>query len=259
MTDTTQRVALVTGASRGIGAAIAEQLVADGLYVIGTATSAAGAEKITQALGGSSNRAGHGHGHGQVLNLSDADSIEACVADIKTAQTDNTVPGPVTVLVNNAGITQDNLMLRMKPAEWDAVINTNLTGVYRLTQGLLRPMMKARWGRIVNVTSVVGVMGNAGQANYAAAKAGLIGFTKSIAREFGSRGITANAVAPGFIETDMTAELSDEQRSMLLNQLALGRLGQTEDIAAAVSFLASENAGYITGNTLHVNGGMLMV
>lgn len=244
--DITQpRVALVTGASRGIGSAIAAKLISDGCYVIGTATTEQGANQLSGAWGE--------NGHGIQLNLGDPDSIKACVESLKTA------PAPVTILVNNAGITRDNLTLRMKPDEWNEVINTNLGGVFQLTQALMRPMMKARWGRIINITSVVGVMGNAGQANYAASKAGLIGLTKSLAREFGSRGITVNAVAPGFIETDMTAELSDDQRSMLLQQLALGRLGSADDIAAAVGFLASDGAGYITGDTLHVNGGMLMV
>lgn len=247
MTDnkTEQRVALVTGASRGIGAAIAAKLLNDGHYVIGTATSEAGAEKLSAQWGD--------NGHGLPLNLGSEASIAECLAALKNA------PSAVTIVVNNAGITRDNLTLRMKPDEWHDVINTNLSGVFQLTQGLMRPMMKARWGRIVNITSVVGVMGNAGQANYAAAKAGMIGLTKSLAREFGSRGITANAVAPGFIETDMTAELSEDQRSMLLQQLSLGRLGCADDIANAVSFLTSEGASYITGDTLHVNGGMLMV
>lgn len=242
--ETSQRLALVTGASRGIGAAIADQLLADGCRVIGTATSTAGAESISARLGD--------NGKGVVLNMSDAESIKACVAELSDESL------PVTILVNNAGITRDNLMLRMKVEEWQEVINTNLTGVYQLTQALIRPMMKAKWGRIINVTSVVGLTGNAGQANYAAAKAGLIGFTKSVAREFGSRGITANAIAPGFIETDMTAELTADQREAMLQQIALGRLGAATDIAAAASFLASESAGYITGDTLHVNGGMLM-
>lgn len=239
------RTALVTGASRGIGATIAKELAAQGHRVIGTATSQAGADAITDAL-----KSFDEPGLGIVMNLSSADSIAECVQSLKNES--------ITILVNNAGITRDNLMLRMKADEWNDVINTNLTGVYTLTQALIRPMMKARWGRIINITSVVGIMGNAGQANYAAAKAGLIGFTKSIAREFGSRGITANAVAPGFIETDMTAELSEEQRTAMLQNIALGRLGQTDDIAAAVSFLASDSAGYITGNTLNVNGGLLM-
>jgi 3-oxoacyl-[acyl-carrier protein] reductase len=243
-----QDIALVTGASRGIGRAIAEQLAKGGATVIGTATSDAGAQGITEWL-----KAGNYKGRGLVLNVADAAACEAALKDIEAKE------GAVTVLVNNAGITRDNLLLRMKAEEWDEIMNTNLASVFRLSKGVLRGMMKARRGRIVNIASVVGVMGNAGQANYAAAKAGIIGFSKSLAREVGSRNITVNVVAPGFIATDMTAKLPAEQQQLLSNQVALGRLGSPEDIAHAVAFLASPQASYITGETLHVNGGMYMV
>ena len=237
-------IALVTGASRGIGAAIAAALAAAGATVIGTATSEGGADAIGKALGG--------NGRGIVLNIADDASVEAALKDIQANE------GAPTILVNNAGITRDNLLMRMKPEEWDEVIATNLTGVYRLCKGCLRGMMKAKKGRIINIASVIGVMGNAGQSNYAAAKAGIIGFSKSLAREIGSRNITVNVVAPGFIDTDMTRVLADEQRGAMLAQVPLGRLGESEDIANAVLFLASAAAAYVTGETLHVNGGMLM-
>lgn len=243
-----QDIALVTGASRGIGRAIAEQLAKGGATVIGTATSEAGAQGITEWL-----NAGNFKGRGIVLNVADAAGSEAAMRDIEAKE------GAVTILVNNAGITRDNLLLRMKAEEWDEIMNTNLASVFRLSKAVLRGMMKARRGRIISIASVVGVMGNAGQTNYAAAKAGIIGFSKSLAREVGSRNITVNVVAPGFIATDMTAKLPAEQQQQLTNQVALGRLGSAEDIAHAVAFLASPQASYITGETLHVNGGMYMV
>ena len=237
-------VALVTGASRGIGAAIAAALAGAGATVIGTATSDSGASAIGDTLGE--------QGRGMVLNIADEDSVEAALKDLQSNE------GAPTILVNNAGITRDNLLMRMKPEEWDEVISTNLTGVYRLCKGCLRGMMKAKKGRIINIASVIGVMGNAGQSNYAAAKAGIIGFSKSLAREIGSRNITVNVVAPGFIDTDMTRILPEEQRNAMLAQVPLGRLGESEDIANAVLFLASQAAAYVTGETLHVNGGMVM-
>lgn len=237
-------VALVTGASRGIGAAIAAVLAGAGATVIGTATSEGGATAISAALGD--------HGRGIVLNIADDDSVEAALKDVQSKE------GTPTILVNNAGITRDNLLMRMKPEEWNEVIATNLSGVYRLCRGCLRGMMKAKKGRIINIASVIGVMGNAGQSNYAAAKAGVIGFSKSLAREIGSRNITVNVVAPGFIDTDMTRVLPEDQRAAMLSQVPLGRLGEGEDIANAVLFLASRAAAYVTGETLHVNGGMLM-
>lgn len=243
-----QDIALVTGASRGIGRAIAEELARAGATVIGTATTEQGAQGISQWLS-----AGGYKGRGLVLNVADAASTEAALKDIEAHE------GAVTVLVNNAGITRDNLLLRMKAEEWDEILNTNLGSVFRLSKAVLRGMMKARRGRIINIASVVGVMGNAGQTNYAAAKAGIIGFSKSLAREVGSRGITVNVVAPGFIATDMTAKLPAEQQQQLIANVALGRLGEARDIAHAVAFLASPHAGYITGETLHVNGGMHMV
>ena len=242
-----QTIALVTGASRGIGKAIAEALGAQGMTVIGTATSERGAEAISKSLAAAGIA-----GTGMCLNVSDDASVEAVVKAIGEQF------GTITVLVNNAGITRDNLLMRMKPEEWDSVINTNLTSLYRVCKACLRPMMKAKTGRIVNIASVVGVSGNAGQTNYAAAKPGMIGFTKSLAQEVGSRGITVNAVAPGFIDTDMTRELPDAQREALLSAIPLARLGQPEEIAAAVAFLASDAAGYVTGETIHVNGGMYM-
>jgi 3-oxoacyl-[acyl-carrier protein] reductase len=239
--------ALVTGASRGIGNAIALALAGAGAKVIGTATSAEGAAKFTAEL------SSHGYnGRGAVLNVGDPASIEALMAELDTA---GEMP---TLLINNAAITRDNLLLRMKPEDWDQVINTNLTSVFRLSKACLRRMMKERRGRIVNLTSIVGLTGNPGQANYSAAKAGLLGFTKSLAKEIASRGITVNAVAPGFIDTDMTRALSEEQRTALSAQVPAGRLGSPADIAAAVLFLCSPGAGYITGETLHVNGGMYM-
>ena len=237
-------VALVTGASRGIGAAIAKALLAAGATVVGTATTQAGADRISAELGGKA--------RGIVLDVSDDESVQAAIKDLQLHE------GSPTILVNNAGVTRDNLLMRMKDAEWSDVIATNLTGTYRLCKACLRGMMKARKGRIVNIASVIAVMGNAGQANYAASKAGMIGFTKSLAREIGSRGITVNVVAPGFIDTDMTKVLSDEQREGMLAQVPLGQLGAADDIANAVVFLASAGGAYITGETLHVNGGMLM-
>jgi len=238
------QVALVTGASRGIGVAIASALAACGATVIGSATSAEGAEAISAALGDS--------GRGVVLDIASDESVAAVFAELKSGE------GGPTIVVNNAGITRDNLLLRMKTDEWESVLSTNLSGVYRVCKACLRGMMKARHGRIINIASVVGVMGNPGQANYAAAKAGIIGFSKSLAKEVGSRNITVNVVAPGFIDTDMTRVLPEDQRATLLGQVPLGRLGEAEDIAGSVVFLASDAAAYITGETLHVNGGMLM-
>ena len=241
------QVVLVTGASRGIGQAIALTLGAAGARIIGTATSEQGANAFGALL------SSHGcNGHGAVFEAGSAASVDALMDQLESAGE------RPTILVNNAAITRDTLLLRMKPEDWDAVINTNLTGVFRLSKACVRHMMKARHGRIVNVTSVVGLTGNAGQANYAAAKAGLLGFTKSLARELGSRGITVNAVAPGLIDTDMTRALSEEQRQALFGQIPLGRLGTPADVAAAVLFLVSPQAAYITGETLHVNGGMYM-
>lgn len=240
-------VALVTGASRGIGREIALALAKAGARVIGTATTVEGAAALTGGL------ASHGYnGRGATLDVSDAGSIDALMGELDAA---GEMP---TILVNNAAVTRDMLLLRMKPEDWDRVITTNLTSVFRLSKACLRRMMKERRGRIVNLTSVVGLTGNPGQANYAAAKAGILGFTKSLAREVASRGITVNAVAPGFIDTDMTRSLTDEQRAGLLTQIPIGRLGQAADVAAAVLFLASPQASYITGETLHVNGGMYM-
>lgn len=234
-------VILVTGASRGIGRAIAERLARDGAKVYGTATSDAGAEAITKALA-------EWGGEGCKLDVKDAVACEALIDTL----------GGLTVLVNNAGVTRDTLLLRMKDEDWSEVLETNLTSIFRLSRMVLRGMMKARHGRIISIGSVVGTMGNAGQANYCAAKAGLVGFSKSLAREIGSRGITVNVVAPGFIETDMTSELGEDTRKALLGQIPLQRLGNPADIASAVAFLASREAGYITGETLHVNGGMVM-
>ncbi len=241
------KLALVTGASRGIGQAIALELAKQGATVVGTATTEQGATGISQALA----QAG-AKGAGRVLDVRDAAQADALVASLQKEF------GDIAILVNNAGITRDNLALRMKDAEWDDVLDTNLKAVFRLSRAVMRGMMKARWGRIVNITSVVGASGNAGQANYAAAKAGVVGLTKSLARELGSRGITVNCVAPGFIDTDMTRALAEAQRSALLAQIPLGRLGEPADIAAAVAYLASPAAGYITGCVLHVNGGMYM-
>lgn len=241
------QVALVTGASRGIGAAIAQALGKQGATVIGTATTQSGAEQIGAAL----QQAGV-QGTGLALDVNDSAQIEVVLKQIAEQY------GDIAILVNNAGVTRDTLLMRMKEEDWDAVLSTNLKSVFRLSQAVLRPMMKARYGRIINISSVVGHSGNAGQTNYAAAKAGMTGFTKSLAQEIGSRGITVNCVAPGFIDTDMTRELPEDQRTRLQQQIPLGHLGKVEDIAAAVAFLASPMAGYITGETLHVNGGMYM-
>jgi len=240
------QVALVTGASRGIGRAIALQLAGHGLKVIGTATTDAGAQSITDAL------AAFSGSRGLCLNVNDGPGVDAAIDAIVKEH------GALHVLVNNAGITRDMLSMRMKDDDWDAVIDTNLKAVFRTSRAAIRPMMKQRYGRIINITSVVGASGNAGQANYAAAKAGVAGMTRSLARELGSRGITVNCVAPGFIETDMTKKLSEQQTGLLMAQIPLGRLGQAADIAHAVAFLASPQAGYITGAELHVNGGMFM-
>ena len=240
----TKQIALVTGASRGIGKAIAEKLTEDGFFVVGTATSDEGADSISTYLGN--------NGKGLKLDVADSDSITAVIKTI------NDQFGIPTVLVNNAGITRDNLLMRMKDDEWNDIISTNLTSVFRMSKAVLRGMMKVKSGRIINISSVVGFTGNAGQANYAAAKAGMIGFAKSMAKEVGSRNITINTVAPGFIDTDMTRELSDEIKDTLLSSIPLNRLGKGKEIAHAVAFLASAGAGYITGETIHVNGGMFM-
>ena len=241
------KIALVTGATRGIGKAIAAELSAQGAIVVGTATSESGAASIKNALVAAGNT-----GTGIVLNVSDSESIKKAYDFI----TEN-YEAP-SIVVNNAGITKDNIMLRMKDEEWDDVINTNLTSIYRVTKAALRAMTKARWGRIVNITSVVGSMGNMGQANYAATKAGAEGFSRALARELGSRSVTVNCVAPGFIDTDMTRELSEEQREIMLRQIPLGRLGAADEIAALVTFICSDAAAYITGETVHINGGMYM-
>ena len=240
-------VVLVTGASRGIGRAVARSFAAEGRRVIGTATTTAGADAIRAALADYPEP-----GRGAMLDVGDQDSVDALFASLGES---GDIPG---VLVNNAGIARDGLLARMKPESWDEVISVNLGGIYRMCRAALRPMMRARAGRIVNVTSVVGITGNAGQTNYAAAKAGIAGFSKSLAREVASRGITINTVAPGFIDTDMTRELSEEQRERLQSEIPLGRFGGPEDVAAAIAFLASRGAGYITGETIHVNGGMYM-
>lgn len=237
-----QKVALVTGASRGIGKAIAEQLMADGYLVCGTATTESGAANIDAWINGA----------GLAMNVTEPDSVDAALAQVVEQY------GPVAVLVNNAGITRDTLMMRMKDDDWNAVIDTNLSSIFRLSKAVLKGMTKARWGRIINISSVVGSMGNAGQANYAAAKAGIEGFSRAMAREVGSRNITVNSVAPGFIATDMTDALGDDQKAKLAEQIPLGRLGAPQDIANAVSFLAGESGAYVTGATIPVNGGMLM-
>jgi 3-oxoacyl-[acyl-carrier protein] reductase len=245
MTTLKGEIVLVTGASRGIGAAIADELAALGATVIGTATTPAGAQAIAERLSAQG-------GQGRELNVTDAAAIEALVDAIAKEV------GPISVLVNNAGITRDNLLMRMKDEDWQAVLDTNLSSVYRTSKAVMRGMMKARKGRIINIASVIGFTGNAGQANYAAAKAGIIAFSKSLAKEIGSRGITVNVVAPGFIATDMTRDLSEDVKQGLVGQIALGRLGEPADIARAVAFLAGPAAAYITGETLHVNGGMYM-
>ena len=239
------QVALVTGASRGIGRAILTALAREGAKVIGTATTEAGAQSISDQLAGA--------GRGAVLDVADGAAIDALVTDVEKCE------GAIAILVNNAGITRDNLMLRMKDADWDAVIDTNLKSVFRLSRAVLRGMMKARYGRIISITSVVGASGNPGQVNYAAAKAGIAGLTRSLAQEIGSRGITVNCVAPGLVDTDMTRALPEQAREALIARIPLGRLGRPEDIAAAVAFLATPAAGYVTGTTLHVNGGMHMI
>lgn len=247
MTELANEVALVTGASRGIGRAIAEALAAAGAAVVGTATTDEGAAGISARMTAAGRR-----GRGIALDVRSDAAVDAAIADVAANE------GPVSILVNNAGITRDGLLLRMKRQDWDDVLDTDLTALYRTSRACLRGMMKARRGRIVNIGSVVGLMGNPGQVNYCAAKAGLVGFTKALAREVGSRAITVNAVAPGFIATDMTADLSEEQRRTLVRQIPLERLGEAADVAAAVLFLASPAAGYITGETIHVNGGMYM-
>jgi len=247
MMNVNDKIALVTGASRGIGAAIADTLASNGAFVIGTATSESGAEKITQRF------AEKGlNGKGMVLDVRDSDQAQALVKEITKEH------GAPTILVNNAGITRDQLLMRMKDAEWDDIMNTNLRSVFLMSKLCMRGMMKAKAGRIISIASVVGLMGNAGQANYAAAKAGIIGFSKSLAREVGSRGITSNVIAPGYIQTDMTDELGEEQKAALTAQIPLARLGSVQDIADSVLFLASDSAGYITGETISVNGGMYM-
>ena len=248
MTDLANDLAFVTGASRGIGRAIALELGRRGARVVGTATSAAGAQSISESLA-----AAGVQGRGVVLDVADAAAVEACFKDVEAQE------GTPSILVNNAGVTRDGLLMRMSAEDWQVVIETDLSAVYRTCKSVMRGMMKARRGRIINIASVVGVMGNAGQSNYAAAKAGMIGFSKSLAREVGSRGITVNVVAPGFIVTDMTDALGEAAREALLKQVPLGKLGSAEDIAHAVAFLASPQAGYITGETLHVNGGMYMI
>ena len=242
-----KQIALVTGASRGIGQGIAMELGRQGATVIGTATSGRGAEAISGYLA-----ANHMQGRGEVLDVNDGDKVEQLVSEIRQHN------GAISILVNNAGITRDNLLLRMKDEDWDEIMSTNLKAVFRLSRAVLRDMVKARYGRIINITSVSGAVGNAGQTNYAAAKAGITGFSKALAREVASRNITVNCVAPGFIDTDMTRSLSEAQRQALTQNVPLGRLGRVEDVAAAVVFLASAGAGYITGCTIHVNGGMYM-
>lgn len=243
----TDQIALVTGASRGIGKAIAHALGKQGATVIGTATTEAGAKNISASLEAASIK-----GRGMVLNVADTDSTTQCLKQVIDEF------GAPDILVNNAGITRDGLLMKMKDDQWDEIINTNLNSIFRMSKAVIRPMMKKRTGRIINISSVVGATGNPGQTNYAAAKAGLVGFSKSLAREIGSRNITVNTVAPGFIDTDMTRELSEQQKNSLTSQIPLGRLGSPDEIAAAVVFLASPSAAYITGETIHVNGGMYM-
>ena len=240
-------IALVTGATRGIGRAIAETLGKEGAYIVGTATSENGVEKINNYL-----KENNIKGHGVVLDVTDSSSVDALVSGLAAE------PGTPTILINNAGITRDNLLMRMKDEEWDAIMETNLKSVFRMSKACLRPMTKARKGRIISISSVVGAVGNPGQSNYAAAKAGVMGFTRALAREVAARSITVNAVAPGFIDTDMTRALTDEQRGAITGQIPLGRLGTVDDIAQAVLYLASPHGAYITGTTLHVNGGMFM-
>lgn len=242
-----KKVALVTGASRGIGAAIADTLGAEGCIVVGTATSEGGAEKISARF-----QEKGIEGEGMVLNVTDGDSVAACIKAVQEKY------GAAQILVNNAGITKDNLLMRMSEEEWFDVINTNLSAIYRLSKACLRGMMKARWGRIVNISSVVGSMGNAGQSNYAATKAGVMGFTRSLAKEVGSRNVTVNAVAPGFIDTDMTDVLTEDQKNLMLGGIPMARLGQPEEIANVVKFLCSDDSSYVTGETIQVNGGMYM-
>lgn len=246
MTD--KKVALVTGASRGIGKAISDRLGRDGYYVVGTATSENGANAITERF-----KAAGIEGVGKVLNVTDGEQVKAVIKDITSEV------GAPTILVNNAGITQDNLFMRMKDDEWMDVVNTNLNSLFTVTKACIKGMTKARWGRVINISSVVGSMGNPGQANYSATKAGADGFSRALAAEVGSRAITVNSVAPGFIDTDMTKELPEEHKTALLSKIPLGRLGDAEEVAAAVSFLASDDASYISGSTLHVNGGMYMI
>lgn len=241
-----KKIALITGASRGIGAAILQKLSVD-FFVIGTATTESGAEKIAELI-----KSTNAEGAGKVLDFSKDNAAENLIQNVQKKY------GEVAVLINNAGLTRDNLAMRMNDADWDAVLNANLKGAFQLCRLVMRPMMKARWGRIINIASVVGVLGNAGQANYCASKAGLIGLTKALARELGSRNITVNAVAPGFIQTDMTHALTEEQQKEMLKNIPLARAGTPDDVANAVYFLATEAASYITGNTLHINGGMLM-
>ena len=243
----TSKIALVTGASRGIGAAIALDLAKNNMFVIGTATSDHGAKKIEESLKISQQK-----GVGLVLNVKDRTSIETLISNIEENY------GDIDILINNAGVTKDNLLMKMKEEDWDEVINTNLKSVFKLSQSLIRKMIKNRYGRIINISSVVGYSGNAGQANYAASKSGISGFTKSLAQEVGSRGVTVNCIAPGFIDTEMTQSLPDDHKNQLLSKIPLGKLGTPEDIANAVSFLVSDKANYITGETIHVNGGMLM-
>lgn len=242
-----EKLALVTGASRGIGKAIALELARQGATVVGTATSGKGADSISEYL-----RQSGATGRGMMLDIASSESVDACMAAIKDEF------GAPVILVNNAGITRDNIMMRMKEDEWFDVIDTNLNSLYRVSKGVLRGMTKARWGRIINISSVVGSMGNAGQANYAAAKAGMEGFTRAMARELGSRSVTVNSVAPGFIDTDMTRGLPESQRELLVGQIPLARLGDPAEVAAVVAFLASDAGSYITGETIHVNGGMYM-
>ena len=241
------KIALVTGASRGIGAAIALDLAKNNMFVIGTATSDNGVKKIEESFKASQQR-----GVGLVLNVKDNKSIETLISNIEENY------GDLAILINNAGVTRDNLLMKMKEEDWDEVINTNLKSIFKLSQSLIRKMIKNRYGRIINISSVVGYSGNAGQANYAASKSGISGFTKSLAQEVGSRGVTVNCIAPGFIDTEMTQSLPDDHKNQLLSKIPLGKLGTPEDIANAVSFLVSDKANYITGETIHINGGMLM-